>query len=856
MSHPLIKKLLPHFIVIILFIIIAAIFCKPSLEGKVLSQHDIIASVSEGKEINDYAKVNGEAPLWANNLFGGMPSYQIGMPGNIFMVHPIKDVLSFFTPQPMQYFFLCCVMFYFLSQVLKMNTVIGFFGSIAFAYCVYNPVIVSAGHITKIWCIAFIPALIASLILLYEKKYLLGFALTALFTCLQIGFNHLQITFYTFFILAFMSVAYVIQWIINKEYKHAAKAITLALIAGTLGFCVNAVSMLPTADYAKKTIRGGSLQLSDTSGKSTGGLTKDYAFSYSFKPMESFVVAAPHIYGGSDGAREFDEDSKIEIALNELGKDGKKQLGGLKSAYWGSLTGTSGPPYMGVVTCILFLISIFYLQNRHKWWIVALSAFVFMVSWGDNFGLLNNFLFENVPLFNKFRAPSMAFVILQCIWPLIAMLTLQQFINDPTKNKKGLLFGVIASGLLALILIVLNKTFTYENESIIDLRKNIFGADPQTRDAINNVINGLIDDRKEMFSNDIIKFLGIAIVFIGLGFAYYKKIFKLKFIIPIAASILLLIDLLPIGSTYINKKSVRAQDGSNVVIDAYTEKADAEVNLPMGKADEKILKDKSWYRVLNIASGNPFSDAPTSAYHKSVGGYHAAKLAIYQDLIENKISAEQNDLIEKVNKQDSTVQNGLDPVQYPALAMLGTKYVILSNPSLMENQQPFVLQNNKTKGNCWFVQNIKKVANDKEMMLGLTGLNPYTTAIVMAKDATTIQPSNILDSSTSISLVVNNNNTIEYKSKSSTPQFAVFSEVYYDSGWEAYIDDKASNIIRTNYALRGLQVPAGEHIIKFKFNPASYKTGRMITGIAQILILLVLAVALFFTFKEQKKKWA
>ena len=844
MKHPLIQKLLPHVVVIVLFLIIAALYTKPALQGKVLSQHDVIASVSETKEIEAYAAKYGEAPLWANNLFGGMPTYQLGMPGNVYIVHPIKNILALGTPEPMQYFFLCCVMFYFLSQVLGMRASIGFLGSIAFAYCVYNPVIVSAGHITKIWCIAFMPALVASIILLYKKHYLVGTALTALFTCLQIGFNHLQISYYTFFIIAFLTIGYIIKWVKYKEYAHLAKALPLALIAGTLGVSVIAVNMLTTADYSKKTIRGGSLQLSDTSGNKSGGLSKDYAFSYSFAPLESFVLVAPHIYGGSNGIREFGTNSKTAQAISDMPKELSDQLYSMQTAYWGALGGTSGPPYAGIVIVVLCVIGIFYLQHQYKGWLLALCLFALVISWGKNFAVFNELLYHYLPLYNKFRAPSMAFVILQFAMPVLAMLTLQQFVLHPTTHKKQLVSGVIACGVLAIILTILNLTLPYTGEAIEGLKTSIASANMQVQDYVKPAIDGLIADRQSMFTIDIGKYIGIGLLLLLAGFLYYRKVFTQAWILPVLASFLFIVDVLPLGYTYLTTKPNGAE--------AFTEKTDSELNLPMGKADTQILKDSSWYRVLNISSGDPFSDATTSAYHRSVGGYHAAKLAIYQDLIENKISAEQNDIIKRYNEKDTGIMQGLTPERYTAMAMLGTKYIIMSNPATAEPNPPLVLYNQNTKGNCWFVQNIKTVANAKEAMQALTGLNPFTTAVINSKDAANILVNKTIDTAAKITLVENKHNTITYNSYSNVPEYAVLSEIYYDAGWQATIDGKPTPIIQTNYALRGIQVPAGKHSIVCTFAPKSYEIGRSITAVAQILVMALLLFAIGYTMYKYK----
>ncbi|MEI9912885.1 MAG: hypothetical protein WDO71_26540 [Bacteroidota bacterium] len=298
------KKILPHIIAIVSFIVIAALFCKPSLEGKTLYQHDIVQYDGASKDIADYAEKHGEAPLWTNGMFSGMPTYQIWMPANNVLPHYVNKVLTLGLPQPMQFFFLACVLFYFLSQVAGVNPYIGIFGALAFGYSTYNPVIITAGHVTKMWCIAYMPAMLASLMLIYKKKYLLGAGLLSLFTATIIGLNHLQVAYYLFFILTFYTIATVIKWIKNKEYSHLVKSLAFTIAAALIGIMVNAITLMTTYEYSKETIRGGSLSVKDTTAAKGTGLTKEYAFQYSYKPMETFTVMFPRIYGGSDGIRE------------------------------------------------------------------------------------------------------------------------------------------------------------------------------------------------------------------------------------------------------------------------------------------------------------------------------------------------------------------------------------------------------------------------------------------------------------------------------------------------------------------------------------------------------------------------
>ncbi|MBL7743846.1 MAG: YfhO family protein [Chitinophagaceae bacterium] len=836
------KKILPHIIAIVSFIVIAALFCKPALEGKTLYQHDIVQYEGGSKDIANYKEKHGEAPLWTNGMFSGMPTYQIWMPANNVLPHYVNNILTLGLPQPMQFFFLACILFYFLSQVAGVNPYVGIFGSLAFAYSTYNPVIIAAGHVTKMWCIAYMPAMLASLMLIYKKKYLLGAGLLSLFTATIIGLNHLQISYYLFFILAFYTVAMLIRWIKNKEYAHLAKSLAFTAAAALIGVMVNAVTLMTTYEYSKETIRGGSLSVKDTTSSKGTGLTKDYAFQYSYKPMESFTVMFPRIYGGSNGIREIGEDAKVMQALGEMPQQLAQQVAsfGVQSSYWGSLDATSGPPYIGAIVCFLFIIFLVFIKGETKWWIATASLFAILMSWGKFFPQFNYFLFDHLPLYNKFRAPSMSLVILEFLWPFAAILGLHHIINNisaPSTQKKLRYAGIAAAGVF-IVMFMAYLSFSYEDEGVKQLKEQVAKQPQQVTEPVMNVVKALTEDRKSIFLKDIFKALAIVGVFFVIISLYTRNKIKNASWVMGAAIILLLLDLLPVGNLYLTKRA----NGE----DAFSEPEEAKKELAMGKADQQILQDKSWYRVLNL-SVSPFQDASTSYFHKSIGGYHAAKIARYQDLWENKITAE----LGLLNK-DSSIMYGLDPKSYTGLNMLNTKYIIGSNPPQYSNEQPFIIVNHNAPGPVWFVKEVRFANTLQEEMGSLNGLDVSQAAIVSANDKDKVsQP--VFDSTATIRLDTNDNNIIKYSSAAKTNQFAVFSEVYYSEGWNAYVDGKKTDYVKTNYAIRGMNVPAGNHTIEFKFEPASFKKGKQYTSIAQIIVLLLLAAGIFIEIKNRKK---
>jgi len=833
------KKILPHVIAVVIFIIIAALFCKPALEGKTLYQHDIVQYEGGSKDIANYVEKHGKAPLWTNGMFSGMPTYQIWMQSNNVLPQYVNKILTLGLPQPMQFFFLACLLFYFLSQVAGVNPWVGIFGALAFGYSTYNPVIVAAGHVTKMWCIAYMPAMLASLMLIFRKKYLLGAGLLALFTATIVGLNHLQISYYIFLTLGIYSIASIIVWIKNKEYAHLVKSVAIVVIAGLIGVMVNSVTLLTTYEYSKETIRGGSL-LKDTSGTKSTGLTKDYAFEYSYRPFESFTLMFPRIYGGSNGIREIGEDSKVMQALGEINPQLAQQLNGIQTSYWGSLSATSGPPYIGAIICFLFILFVVFIKGPTKWWIVAASLFALLLSWGKFFPQFNYFLFDYMPMYNKFRAPSMSLVILELLWPFAAILVLQHIITNKhdADFRKKLKYAGIATAAVFIIAFMSYLSLSYEDEGAKQLKQQIAGQPQQVTEPVNTVLKALTEDRKSILLSDIFKALVIVGIFFSLIFLYTRDKIKNVSVLLGAGILLLLIDLLPVGYLYLSKRG----NGES----SFAEPEESKKELAIGKADQQILQDKSWYRVLNLST-SPFQDAATSYFHKSIGGYHAAKIVRYQDVWENEISNELTFM-----RTDSLLSSGLNQTSYPGLNMLNTKYIIFSNPSAISNERPSVLTNPNALGPAWFVKEVRFANTLQDEMKALKGLDASQTAIVSTTEKEKItQP--VYDSAAKIELVNNDNDIVTYKSTAASVQFAVFSEVYYSEGWNAYVDGKKTDYVKTNYTIRGMNVPAGSHTIEFKFEPLSYKKGSQLTTIAQIIVLLLLAAGIFMEFRNRKR---
>jgi len=815
------KSLLPHAIAVGVFLIVALFYCKPALEGKVLAQGDVIHWKGMAQDMYNYKETHGHFPLWNNNLFSGMPGYQVTMeaysPIPLIFLH---NVFMLFLPKPIGYFFLLCIAFYFLTQVVGAKPWLGILGGIAYAYASYGPIIVSVGHDTKMQAMGYLPALLGAIWLIYQRKYLWGAALTALFSALLIGMNHLQVTYYFLIVAAFMTAGFAIQWIKEKQYKQLALSLGIALAAGAVGVCFNMVTLATTSDYAKATMRGGQLTF-DSTGKSSksSGLSIDYAFTYgSYGKAETFTYLIPSIYGGPD---ELSTGSQVSKFAAEKGVP-EDQLLPLASryTYWGEQPANSGPVYLGAIVCFLFVFGLLYLKTWHKWWILSVCVLAILMSWGKNFESFNTFLFHYLPLYNKFRAPSIILVIPQLLFPLVGIMALQQFLfEDANKTealKKLKTTIYITCGFFA-VAIGLYLTFTYTSSSDQGLKSyfaQLFGG---KQDEANALFNALKEDRKSLFGSDLIR--SILLVTVAATVLWLTAKNKIKAIYALIAIIVLCsFDVLSVGKRYLNDNNY--QD-AETLSDSYSKPT---------AIDLEIMKDSTHPRVFNMTQQDPFADAMTSYFHRSVGGYHPAKLSIYDDMLTHQL-----------RKQ---------PLNIQVLNMLNARYIIVPN---QQNGQAMLQVNTGALGHAWFIKHIQYVKDAGAAMKALDTVNPKDTAIVEDRFKKDIAFEPVADSTASIKLLKNDNDVVTYQSANKTNQFAVFSEVFYDRGWKAYIDEKEAPIVQTNYVLRGLAIPAGNHNIRFEFKPASYYDSNKASIGAAGLIWILLIAAVVSSIRKPKE---
>lgn len=827
------KKLIPHIVAVAVFIIVAVIYCKPALDGKILNASDNFAWKGMAQQSFETKEKYGRFPLWTNSMFSGMPTYQIALDGTHKISYSyVHYLFTLGLPKPINFFFLSCLCFYILCLALSINPWVGIIGALSYAYSTYDPIIVFAGHDTKMLAMGYAPLAIAGLLLLFQKRWWVGSATLATGFYLQLSMNHVQITYYTLLIMGFLAFGFFIESVNNKEFKPFFKSIAIASIIGVISLGGNAVIMFTTWDYSKESMRGGVSELKETKDKNTtaGGLDKDYAFMYSVGIAETFTLAVPGLYGGSNGGKEY-KVSKFADKLTEIGQPEDLALQYANEiSYWGEQQPTSGPAYIGAVICVLLFFSFFIEAGWLKWSLLTAGIFGIVLAWGKHFEGVNYFLFDYLPLYKKFRAPSMALVMPQLTFVLLSCLGLQKLINNKIAEvdlKKYLRNTAITSVVLLAIVGVMYFSFNYsspgdknvsEQFSYAMLQQLAKGGQPtiemqQEADRFGkSFVSAIQEDRKSLFAQDFMRSFLFIVFSLGILFAAVYKKMK-KSLVMIALLVLSSFDLLSIGRRYLNYEN-------------FVEPSDFDNAFAMTEADKQIKQDKGYFRVINLMT-NPFNESITSYHHNCVGGHHPAKLQIYQDLIENQLA--------KNNIQ--------------VLNMLNTKYFIVRNS---QTGKPIAQQNPDAFGPAWFVKGIKYVANGKEEMKALDSTNLRDTAVVQTKFKSLLAAEPAADSTASIRLIENKNDIILYESNAETNQFAVFSEIYYSAGWRAFIDEKKTDYVKTNYALRGMAVPAGKHRIEFRFEPVSYKIGNDVAMISSLIIFAIVLGGLIMEWKLKR----
>lgn len=816
-----------HFVICGLFVALSFVYFSPVLDGKVLFQGDVMEAKAMAGEIMNVKAKTGEAPLWTNGMFGGMPAFQIWAkyPGN--MTTYVIDLLKTVFPEPVDIIVCFFLGAYFLLSVLRLKPWVAAAGAVAFTFSSYNFIYILAGHSNHAMAMAFFAPIVGAILLTLRggRHLLTGSVLTAFFLALEIRTNHIQMTYYLFIAVLILVLIELYHAITAKEMAGFLKSLSYLAASALLAIAINAGTLWSTWEYGQESIRG-KVILSDKGAANDSGLDRSYAYQYSQGVGETGTFLIPDLYGRASGSKFPDGPVAVKAGLIKNGLDeaqasnltSQLEQAGVLRPYWGNKPGTAGSWYFGAIVIFLFILGLFIVNNRLKWWI-AVTAFLFIfLSFGRNFPLVSDLFFDYVPMYNKFRSVDFALAIPAFLFPMLGFMALQELIVQREKRgdliKKLLYSFYITAGLLAIVLLLPTLLFDFRaadhHELIAHLTQALGG-----NSALANVIgNGLVEDRISMARADALR----SLIFAGLGFAVIYFMLKAKLSSQnagIILGLLILADMWMVDRRYLNDKN-------------FFNKEELEQGFQPTAADKAILADKALdFRVLDLTRGNPFFDASASYLHKSVGGRHSARLRRYDDLVRIQFDGKMNE---------------------PVLDMLNTKYMMVSDSV---SPAPRVIPRPGALGNAWFVDSIRYVRNADEEMQAISAFDPATVAIVdqdFKQQTSTISPQK--DTGAEIVLKSYHPDHLVYTYHIRKDALAVFAEIWYDKGWTAYLDGKEIPYIRANYVLRAAKLPSGSHQLEFKFEPASYLIGDQISMVASCILVLTAGLALFYRYRR------
>ncbi|MCM4156069.1 YfhO family protein [Gramella sp. AN32] len=802
----LLKRFLPHLLVLLGFVVLSLFYFSPVLKGKEIFQSDIAQYIGMSHEQSEFRDATGEEPYWTDAAFGGMPTFQLGAYYPHNYIKKLDSVLRFL-PRPADYLFLYFIGFYILLLCMKVDYKLAFIGALAFGFSTYFIVILGVGHNAKAHAIAYMPMVLAGIISVFRNRNIWSFLLLTVAMALEIQANHFQMTYYLLLLVIILGIAYLIDGIQKNRLPNYFKSLGLMVVAVLIAVAANATLLLATQEYTAHSTRGttGISIQPDGSEKPEAGLSYDYITTYSYGIMESFDLFIPRFMGGGSGEN-VGKDSETYKAILKMGASPVQALDFAKGAptYWGEQPIVAAPAYIGASVLFLFVFAIFLIRGRLKWWILGASILALLLSWGKNFAVLTELFIDFVPLYNKFRAVSSIQVIIELCVPILAIFGLYKLFNPKVKEEEKLYAlkwsGIIAGGLCLFFLLFKSVLFDFSGMRDAMYREQL-GMD---------LMRAIKEDRKAMFTNDVLR----SLLFVGLGVGLIWAAIKNKLnrnLVIAGFGILFLVDLLPVNFRYVNE-------------DDFVQSRQVNQPFQATAADTQIMQDTSHYRVFDL-SGDPFNTSRTSYFHNALGGYHAAKPGRIQDLYDFYIS-----------------QNNIK-----ILNMLNVKYFIVPTEEGLQVQQ-----NPDAFGNAWFVERIEFVNSANEEILQLKDADLKNSAVVNKEFSEAIDQSFKFDPSATIELIEQQPNLLKYKTTAQNAQFAIFSEMYYQPGWNAYIDGKPVEHVRANYTLRAMNIPAGKHEVVFKFEPVVIQTGSSITLASSILIGLLFLGAIAFEIKRRK----
>ena len=828
------KKILPDLLAVLLFAVLAfAYFFPADIEGRILYRHDASAGVGAGQEQSLYNQRTGEMTRWTNSLFSGMPTYQLSPSyESTSTLNTLEKAYHLWLPENVWYLFVYLIGFYILLRAFDFRQHLAALGSIVWAFSTYFLIIIAAGHIWKVWALAYLPPMIAGIVLAYRGKYLRGLIVTGIFAAFEVHANHVQMTYYYLFVIAAMILAYLAEAIQKKQYVHFLKATGACIAGGLLGILVNISNLYHTWEYGQESMRGKSeLVKKNTANQTSSGLDRDYITQWSYGIGETWTLLVPNAKGGSHNEHLGDSKSAMEASSNQ---QGVKEFCAQWYSYWGEQPFTAGPVYVGAFILFLFVLSLFIVKGPMKWALLGVTILTVMLSWGKNFMWLTNIFIDYVPMYASFRTVSSILVVAEFTIPLMAMMALKKIVDEPEVLKDKMKYVYISFGLTGgmAMIFALMPTMFFDFISSADLTslKKYVGDE-----YLGVVSENLSNMREAVFTADCWRSFFIILAGVVLLLLYRAK--KLKPVTLVGALVILsLADLWQINKRYLNDSM-------------FVPKYEREQKQPLTQTDQLILKDQTLdYRVLNLAS-NTFNENETSYYHKSIGGYHAAKLRRYQELIDAHITPEMQSLFSAISKAGGDMREVNGDSIYPVLNMLNMRYIILP----LQSGQNVPLQNPYTYGNAWFVDKVHYANNANEELEAVGQLPLRHEAVADKKFSDVLGESTIQDSVSIVTIENYEPNQLTYKVRSGQGGVVVFSEIYYP-GWTATIDGEEAELGRVNYVLRALKVTPGEHEVVLSFFPKSVNRTETIAYISLAILLLLIPAVVFLEYRRRKQQ--
>jgi putative membrane protein len=829
------KKCLPDAIVIALFAVISfAYFLVPVSQGKILFRHDSQAGVGMGQELTEYEQRTGEVTRWTNSLFSGMPTYQISPAySSTDGLSAVMAAYHLWLPDYVWFLFAYLLGFYILLRAFNFRQSLAALGSILWAFSSYFLIIIAAGHLWKVMALAYLPPMIGGVVLAYRGKYLWGFIVTAVFTAFEVKANHVQMTYYYFFIVLFMVIAYLVQAIREKRLQHFFKASGILIAAALIGIAINISNLYHTWEYQKESMRGKSeLTKANSANQTSSGLDRDYITQWSYGIDETLTLLVPDTKGGASVPL-----SQNATAMAKANPEVENMLPQLYEAipqYFGTQPGTSGPVYVGAFVLFLFVLGLFIVKTPIKWALLAATALSILLSWGHNFMGFTNFFLDYVPMYAKFRTVASILVIAEFTIPLLAALALKRIVDEPTVLTKNMKYVYASLALTAGVALAIALMPSMMGPFVSDQeRQMLSGIQGMTPDVQNMMLSSIATMRGAMVSADAWR--SIVIIIIGVAMLLLFKAQKIKAIyLIVGISALCLIDLWQVDKRYLNDEM-------------FVPKSERDTPQQATATDLQILKDKSLsYRVLNFASG-AFNENNTSYFHKSIGGYHPAKLRRYQEMIDKYIAPEMQTAMQAIANKGGVMSEIDGRKLFPILNMLNAKYFIVP----LQGNATTSIQNPYAQGNGWFVDKLTYVADANAEYAGVGKIDVSHEAVADKKFEPILGQTQTNDSTARVVLTKYEPNSLTYTINSAKGGVVVFSEIYYP-GWTATIDGQPAELGRVNYILRALNVKAGKHEVVLDFHPSSISTTETIAYVALVALLLAICAALFIEWKKQK----